>query len=153
MVFITNYTYTNQNKINIIGSTIVSLPVYMSRGTAGMLELEMTTVLIVVSLSVGGHGLLHFPCNDSLCPPFDPDNCSYGVIKDANDCCSICANGEGDKCGGAFNVFGDCTNGTKCMVEVEFGLHYFVYIQKSGICKYTGTFSQLQLVSQARPSL
>ncbi|XP_071447327.1 neuroparsin-A-like [Hetaerina americana] len=51
------------------------------------------------------------PCTDGNCDP--PEDCLYGIKMDV---CGrmVCAKGPGQRCGGKFNMFGMCGDGTFC---------------------------------------
>ncbi|XP_007882841.1 serine protease HTRA1A [Callorhinchus milii] len=53
-------------------------------------------------------------CDTSTCPPA-PRNCSFGEAKDSCDCCSFCAAGEGDFCGGWDDHHGICGESFRCL--------------------------------------
>lgn len=76
-----------------------------------------------------------YECLLELCPGLDESTCANGIAKDNCDCCPVCASGEGEVCGGIFHGPNKCMPGTKCIVEVDFGLPFPLYIQKTGTCK------------------
>lgn len=55
-------------------------------------------------------------CDKSMCPRIAAD-CSTGQTLDACGCCSVCASGEGESCGGSGKL-GDpvCGEGLECSV-------------------------------------
>ena len=72
------------------------------------------------------------PCNRDNCVALNSTVCPYGTIFDGC-CCMMCAKGPGEECGGIKLEL--CATGSRCMLEIEFGLFYSEYIQSSGICK------------------
>ncbi|XP_034464088.1 serine protease HTRA1A [Hippoglossus hippoglossus] len=74
-------------------------------------------------------------CDKSLCPRV-PADCPTGQTLDACHCCSVCASGEGEACGGNGKL-GDpvCGEGLEC--SVPGGVAYTVTVRrrsKSGTC-------------------
>merc|ERR1719412_828788 len=55
-------------------------------------------------------------CNKSNCGP-EPTHCSYGIVKDACDCCSVCAQGPGEVCDGGALQLGTCGDRLKCIPD------------------------------------
>lgn len=76
-------------------------------------------------------------CNYECPPP--PENCTFGTILDGCDCCTVCAKGEGEICGGVFDIEGKCARelGLYCVDRRKYGRsvrqqrHYF---DETGIC-------------------
>lgn len=91
----------------------------------GLLLMLFTTPRPVAGLSCP-------PCNQSYCP--NVTTCQYGTVLDACACCSECAKGPGEVCGGIWGAGGSCTNGTKCLVTVPFGSTYSTYLHTNGYC-------------------
>ncbi|CAK9301057.1 unnamed protein product [Gordionus sp. m RMFG-2023] len=50
-------------------------------------------------------------------PP--PINCKAGLVKDACDCCFVCAKVKGELCGGPSFTKGRCANGLICYMSFE----------------------------------
>ncbi|XP_071399635.1 serine protease HTRA1A isoform X2 [Centroberyx affinis] len=74
-------------------------------------------------------------CDKSMCPRL-PADCPAGQVLDACRCCSVCASGEGEACGGSGKL-GDpvCGEGLEC--SVAGGVGYSVTVRrrsKSGTC-------------------
>lgn len=74
-------------------------------------------------------------CDKSTCPRI-PADCAAGQTLDACHCCTVCASGEGEACGGSGKL-GDpvCGEGLEC--SVSGGVAYSVTVRrrgKSGIC-------------------
>ena len=94
-----------------------------------------TFALVVCCFVTNSFGLSCFTCDKSSCPILDEDKCPHGIALDACGCCPVCAGKEGDKCGGIYQNFGQCGAGMKCIIEVEFGLPWQLYIQMNGTCR------------------
>ena len=75
------------------------------------------------------------------CPAINTEDCKHGVVKDRCNCCPVCAHGEGEACGGIFYGPNRCSANAKCIVEVEFGVPYTIYIQLNGTCQRLNTIS------------
>ncbi|GAB6027744.1 hypothetical protein CHUAL_001981 [Chamberlinius hualienensis] len=81
---------------------------------------------IVVSAAVlQCEGLHCRPCDPSKCFQ-ENNNCTYGTVKDVCGCCNVCGKGDGERCGGPWNLGGKCGQGLKCAVSYE---------PSYGICK------------------
>ena len=99
----------------------------------------VSLALVVCYLFVGSFGLSCFHCDKNSCPTLLRDKCVHGVAKDVCGCCDVCARGEGEVCGGILYDPHSCVDGTKCIVELAFGLPYYMYIQMNGTCKSTNS--------------
>ena len=96
---------------------------------------EMREILLVIfCIFVGCFGLSCFYCDKNFCPELAREKCAHGVVKDVCGCCDVCAQGEGEVCGGIYYDH-TCSAGTKCIIELEFGLPYHTYIHMNGTCK------------------
>lgn len=91
-------------------------------------------LLVIFCIFVSCFGLSCFYCDRNSCPGLVREKCAHGVVKDICGCCDVCAQGEGEVCGGIYYDH-TCSAGTKCMIELEFGLPYHTYIQMNGTCK------------------
>lgn len=74
-------------------------------------------------------------CDKSMCPRL-PADCATGQSLDVCNCCTVCASGEGEACGGGGKL-GDpvCGEGLEC--SVPGGVAYSVTVRrrsKSGVC-------------------
>lgn len=74
-------------------------------------------------------------CDKSMCPRL-PADCPVGQTLDVCHCCSVCASGEGETCGGTGKL-GDpvCGEGLEC--SVSSGVAYTVTVRRrsrSGVC-------------------
>ncbi|KAG7512490.1 serine protease HTRA1A-like [Solea senegalensis] len=74
-------------------------------------------------------------CDKALCPRI-PADCPAGQTLDACHCCSVCASGEGEACGGTGKL-GDpvCGEGLECSIPA--GVAYTATVRrrsKSGVC-------------------
>lgn len=74
-------------------------------------------------------------CDKSMCPRL-PADCQTGQTLDACNCCSVCASGEGEACGG-LGKLGDpvCGEGLEC--SVSGGVAYTITVRrrsKTGTC-------------------
>jgi len=54
-------------------------------------------------------------CNIRKCVV--PKNCEHGLVPDACDCCPVCGNAKGDRCGGPNGEWGNCGEGMKCFFD------------------------------------
>ncbi|XP_002158916.2 CUB and zona pellucida-like domain-containing protein 1 [Hydra vulgaris] len=54
-------------------------------------------------------------CNQTQC--IEPVGCLSGKVKDACDCCNVCAKTEGERCGGRNHIGGECGKALQCMVR------------------------------------
>ncbi|XP_053731818.1 serine protease HTRA1A-like [Synchiropus splendidus] len=74
-------------------------------------------------------------CDKSMCPRI-PADCPAGQTLDACQCCTVCASGEGEACGGSGKL-GDpvCGEGLECSVSGGVGSTATVRRRsKSGVC-------------------
>lgn len=74
-------------------------------------------------------------CDRTLCPRL-PADCAEGQTLDACHCCSVCASGEGEACGGTGKL-GDpvCGEGLEC--SISGGVGYSATVRrrsKNGLC-------------------
>ena len=95
-----------------------------------------SVLLAVCCFATRGIAFTCPPCDPSIypCPDFDTSQCLYEIVKDPCGCCPECAKGPGEECGGIFRIAGQCTNGSLCLLSVEYGLPYSSYIQTKGTC-------------------
>ncbi|XP_066576563.1 insulin-like growth factor-binding protein 7 [Amia ocellicauda] len=70
---------------------------------------------LVVSLSyvAGDRGCP--PCQPSLCAPLPAEGCQQGTVTDLCGCCSVCAAGQGEPCGGRGGSPKRCGAGMECV--------------------------------------
>ncbi|XP_030622487.1 insulin-like growth factor-binding protein 7 [Chanos chanos] len=54
-------------------------------------------------------------CDPSLCAPLPEDGCKSGTVLDSCGCCSLCAAGEGEPCGGRGSTAKRCAAGFECV--------------------------------------
>ena len=55
------------------------------------------------------------PQQCAACEPIFPTNCTSGQLgKDMCGCCDVCANAEGEECGGVWNMAGTCADYLFC---------------------------------------
>ena len=96
-----------------------------------------SVLLAVCCFATRGIALTCPPCDPSIypCPDFHTNQCLYEIVKDPCGCCPECAKGPGEECGGLFRIAGQCTNGSLCLLSVEYGLPYSSYIQTKGTCE------------------
>ncbi|XP_076834575.1 serine protease HTRA1A-like isoform X2 [Brachyhypopomus gauderio] len=74
-------------------------------------------------------------CDTAMCPTM-PKDCWTGQVLDRCNCCSVCASGEGESCGGVGKL-GDpvCGEGLECSVSGGVGHSSTVRTRgKSGVC-------------------
>ncbi|XP_076370942.1 single insulin-like growth factor-binding domain protein-2 [Tachypleus tridentatus] len=64
-------------------------------------------------------------CDTSKCEPIEP--CTTEKLLDQCKCCTVCAKGLNDQCGGIWNHAGTCMKGLKCQPNAS-------YYQLSGRC-------------------
>jgi len=76
------------------------------------------SLLVFVCMTIvkfeGTDALMCSICNHSFCPK--PTNCKGGLTMGVCRCCEICAQTEGEICGGFWNFYGKCDQGLKCEV-------------------------------------
>uniref|UniRef100_A0A6Q2XYI5 Insulin-like growth factor-binding protein 7 n=1 Tax=Esox lucius TaxID=8010 RepID=A0A6Q2XYI5_ESOLU len=75
---------------------------------------------LVVSLSLASATANRVPrscgaCELSLCDPIPEEGCKFGTIFDSCGCCSFCASGEGEPCGGRGSTAKRCASGLECV--------------------------------------
>ncbi|XP_070959752.1 insulin-like growth factor-binding protein 7 isoform X1 [Oncorhynchus clarkii lewisi] len=54
-------------------------------------------------------------CEPSLCDPLPKEGCKSGTIFDSCGCCSVCAYGAGEPCGGRGATAKRCASGLECI--------------------------------------
>ncbi|KAM6979718.1 insulin-like growth factor-binding protein 7 [Aplochiton taeniatus] len=54
-------------------------------------------------------------CEPSLCDPLPAEGCKSGTVLDSCGCCSLCAAGEGEPCGGRGSTAKRCASGLECV--------------------------------------
>ncbi|KAJ8015558.1 hypothetical protein DPEC_G00027370 [Dallia pectoralis] len=54
-------------------------------------------------------------CDPGLCDPIPEEGCKFGTITDTCGCCSFCAAGEGERCGGRGSTARRCASGLECV--------------------------------------
>ncbi|XP_036407283.1 insulin-like growth factor-binding protein 7 [Megalops cyprinoides] len=67
-------------------------------------------------------------CDPSLCDPLPADGCQFGTLQDSCGCCSQCAAGPGEPCGGRGSVAKRCASGLECVKNDK------VKKSKLGVC-------------------
>ncbi|XP_042864043.1 single insulin-like growth factor-binding domain protein-2 [Penaeus japonicus] len=75
----------------------------------------MKPFLILVASLAAVHtcsGLSCEPCEQSECKR--PTGCKFGTVLDICHCCSVCAKGPGQKCGGLWDWYGKCGAAFEC---------------------------------------
>uniref|UniRef100_A0A3Q2QYN1 HtrA serine peptidase 1a n=1 Tax=Fundulus heteroclitus TaxID=8078 RepID=A0A3Q2QYN1_FUNHE len=75
-------------------------------------------------------------CNTFMCPRL-PADCPGGQTLDVCKCCTVCASGEGEACGGGGGKLGDPTCGDGLECSVSGGVAYSATVRrrsKSGMC-------------------
>jgi len=74
-------------------------------------------VLVVFACLTGGvHSLSCLPCQEVTCPP--PACCTSGSYTlGICGCCQVCAQAEGEACGGPWGTSGSCAAGLRCFRE------------------------------------
>ncbi len=101
------------------------------------------TVMVLLFCGLCSVAIGYSPCLDCAvygpCPDINTEDCKHGVAQDRCNCCPICAHGEGEVCGGILYGSNRCSVDTKCIVEVEFGVPYPLYIQMNGTCRKIST--------------
>ncbi|XP_076038312.1 single insulin-like growth factor-binding domain protein-1 isoform X2 [Oratosquilla oratoria] len=60
-------------------------------------------------------GLRCIKCSDRVCDPLKSVNCKWGTQKDVCNCCTVCAKGLGEVCGGPWFHRGRCGRGLRCL--------------------------------------
>ena len=75
-----------------------------------------------------------FPCNvDEECTPIDVSSCSHGAVLDACQCCTVCAQGPGERC----DNFIQCGEGLHCFKDIPENLR--PHLSALDIEEYPGT--------------
>lgn len=93
----------------------------------------VVSLLLVTSLySTSVHSLSCSSCELTTCPVLI--DCPYGLVKDPCNCCAICAQGEGQVCGGKYDLEGVCGVEYYCDKKFDVG---DILLQSSAIgsCK------------------
>ncbi|KAF6020327.1 CRIM1 [Bugula neritina] len=78
---------------------------------------------ILIFFPIPTHSLSCVSCQGINCPVVT--DCDAGMTLDVCNCCPVCAQGEGDKCGGSFDIHGKCGLGLYCDQQAK----------QNGICK------------------
>ncbi|KAM3866718.1 insulin-like growth factor-binding protein 7 [Diretmus argenteus] len=71
--------------------------------------------LPLVSVSAGRVAGSCGPCDTALCDPLPAEGCPAGSLLDSCGCCSVCAAGEGERCGGRGAAARRCASGLECL--------------------------------------
>ncbi|XP_063585010.1 insulin-like growth factor-binding protein 7 [Penaeus indicus] len=87
-----------------------------------MKTLPLLLLLAVACASTSGWSIICSPCDESRCPP-SPDDCKFGVVKDACNCCDVCGKGP----------YEDCDPENACGPGYYCQLHPISY--GNGVCK------------------
>ncbi|XP_064085248.1 venom protein 302-like [Macrobrachium nipponense] len=77
---------------------------------ASYFALLLCITLAVVTVS----GLSCPTCETVRCASPESLNCPYGAVEKQCGCCYECRKGEGEECGGPYNIFGTCAEGLIC---------------------------------------
>ncbi|XP_067133223.1 single insulin-like growth factor-binding domain protein-2 [Centruroides vittatus] len=72
-----------------------------------------TSSILLIFIVIASTNACDFCYNIECQPP--PEDCSFGTVLDGCGCCQVCAKGEGESCGGAWDVEGICAEGLICM--------------------------------------
>lgn len=64
-------------------------------------------------------------CDSSTCDPLPADGCLWGTVLDSCGCCTLCAAGDGEPCGGRGFEARRCAAGLECLKEKK---------SKAGVC-------------------
>ena len=75
-------------------------------------------------------------CQLTACPVVT--DCKAGMVKDVCNCCAICAQSEGDECGGKFELNGKCGLDLFCQQDYNSG-DDLLEQSAVGVCKSTLT--------------
>ncbi|XP_042223644.1 neuroparsin-A-like [Homarus americanus] len=94
-------------------------------------KLVLTITLVVMAVCVRIEAV-HCSCQNAKCTGLDPNDCPNGTTKDMCECCTVCAGGPGEECGGPWHIYGDCGSGLEChqetcppdIADAECYLHY-----------------------------
>merc|ERR1719239_1895586 len=85
-------------------------------------------------------------CRPKECLPYEPKCCDSGYItKDVCGCCKQCASPAYGKCGGNWNLDGDCAPGLRC-VRVCRNLNSGYCQTAPGTCVYSKWIKTFQFV-------
>lgn len=80
--------------------------------------LMLYTVVVcfsIVSASAGRVARSCGTCEPSACDPLPAEGCKSGTVLDSCGCCSLCAAGEGEACGGRGTAAQRCASGLECV--------------------------------------
>uniref|UniRef100_UPI003AAE3612 insulin-like growth factor-binding protein 7 n=1 Tax=Centroberyx gerrardi TaxID=166262 RepID=UPI003AAE3612 len=81
-----------------------------------MLSLPAVVVLLsLASVSAGRVAGSCGPCDPAQCDPLPAEGCPAGSLLDSCGCCSVCAAGEGERCGGRGASARRCASGLECV--------------------------------------
>ncbi|XP_029917153.1 insulin-like growth factor-binding protein 7 [Myripristis murdjan] len=80
-----------------------------------MLSLRAAVFLALVSVCAGRAAGGCGPCDPAVCDPLPADGCPAGTLLDPCGCCSVCAAGEGERCGGRGAAARRCASGLECV--------------------------------------
>uniref|UniRef100_A0A224XEU3 Putative venom insulin-like growth protein n=1 Tax=Megacormus gertschi TaxID=1843536 RepID=A0A224XEU3_9SCOR len=83
-------------------------------------------------------------CNLERCAPV-PNDCKAGVTKDYDKCCPICAQAEGEECGGTWDAYGVCGIDLVCQTNGQPQNDYDLPI---GICEPARRFSARNILKR-----
>lgn len=78
-----------------------------------MMKYILVVLTLLVKQSTCGSEPSCPPCAERSCER--PKNCQGGVVKDACDCCQVCAKVEGELCGGKWMIEGQCDGKLRCV--------------------------------------
>ena len=86
-------------------------------------------------------------CQLTTCPVLE--ECPAGVVKDVCNCCTECANGKGERCGGPFDTEGKCGVGLYCTSQRRQDIPWDS--REVGVCesKYAYNCTDFMLMMQA----
>lgn len=74
-------------------------------------------------------------CDEENCDKKTEEDCPVGLTYDVCGCCRICAKNINEKCGGPWNMYGDCGKNLKCVRIPNSLTTSYPYEDLVGICK------------------
>lgn len=101
-----------------MSETVEATQSQLERSAAIMLVLYAVVVsLSIISASAGRVARSCGTCEPNLCDPLPAEGCTAGTVLDSCGCCTLCAAGEGELCGGRGASAKRCASGLECKTD------------------------------------